>query len=333
MGRILYKIYFIVVITLIFSCKNDKSFLPEMTGKPGEIVLVVNNSLWASNIGDSLKELFNQSVYGLPQDEAVFRVYRVTKSGFSNVIERHRSVMWVEIDSTSKSSLTVKKDVWAKGQMLLKINARNNKLLAQIISKNKEAILNYFIEEELKRLEVAQRKLSDKLIEKKIAEKHSININIPKGFYLAIDTIGFVWLKQELLKTQGGEVHDVLKNILIYYVPYRETKQVEQAYLLALRDSLSKIFIQGPVEGSYMKVYNPYPVLSNISTYKGMYLHSMRGLWNMEKYPMGGPFVTYVFIDEKNQRVVCIDAFLFCPNFDKRDLMREMEALLRSVSF
>lgn len=321
------------VVTTLFSCKEEGGFLPEMTGKPGEIILVANNAIWQSPAGDSLKELFNQSVYGLPQDESVFRVFRVTKSGFTNVVERHRSVLWVEIDSTSKSIFTVKKDVWARGQLVLSISARNERALAQIISKNKESILNYFQEEELKRLEIAQGKLSDKVLEKRIAQKHLINMIIPKGFYAIADTTGFVWLKQELQKTQGGKLHEILKNMLIYYIPYTSEKQIEQAYLIELRDSVSKQYVLGPIDGSYMKVYHPYPPLSKIFTYKGNYIHSIKGLWNMEKYPMGGPFINYNFIDEKNQRIVCVDAFLFCPNFDKRELMREMEALLRSISF
>lgn len=328
-----YLILLFVVTTLFFSCKDEGSFLPEMTGKPGEIILVANNAIWQSAAGDSLKELFNQSVYGLPQDESVFRVFRVTKSGFTNVIERHRSVLWVEIDSSSKSAFTVKKDVWARGQLVVSLSARNDSALAKIISMSKESILNYFQEEELKRLELVQGKLSDKVLEKSIAEKHLVNMIIPKAFYTMIDTTGFVWLKQELQKTQGGEVHDILKNILIYYIPYTSEKQTEQAHLLQLRDSISRQFVLGPVEGSYMKVYQPYPPLSKIFTYKGKYIHSIKGLWNMEKYPMGGPFLNYAFVDEKNQRIVCVDAFLYCPNFDKRELMREMEALLRSTSF
>lgn len=328
-----YLILLFVVTTLFFSCKEEGGFLPEMTGKPGEIILVANNFIWHSPAGDSLKEMFNQSVYGLPQDESVFRVFRVNRSGFTNVIERHRSVLWVEIDSASKSAFTVKKDVWARGQLVVSLSARNDSALAQIISISKESILNYFQEEELKRLELAQGKLSDKVLEKNIAEKHLINMIIPKAFYAMIDTAGFVWLKQELQKTQGGEVHDILKNILIYYIPYTSEKQTEQKYLLQLRDSISRQFVLGPVEGSYMKVYHPYPPLSKIFTHKGKYIHSIKGLWNMEKYPMGGPFLIYAFVDEKNQRIVCVDAFLFCPNFDKRELMREMEALLRSTSF
>jgi hypothetical protein len=323
----------IIVLTLIFSCKDNNSYLPEMTGKPGELVLVVNNSIFASAAGDSLKEILNQPVYGLPQDEPVFRVFRVTKSGFTKIIERHRNVLWVEIDSSSKSKFSVRKDVWAKDQIVISLIAPNENELKQLISKSKESILNYFIEEELKRLEVAQKKLSDKLLEKKLTEKHLLSMVIPKGFYTMIDTTGFIWLKQELQKTLGGNVHEIMKNLLIYYVPYKETSQTEQKYLIALRDSISKLHIKGPIEGSYVKVYAPYPVLSETSTFKGMHLHTLRGLWNMEKYPMGGPFLTYAFVDEKNQRLVCVDAFLFCPNFDKRDLMREMEALLRSVSF
>ncbi|MCK5028344.1 MAG: DUF4837 family protein, partial [Bacteroidales bacterium] len=42
-------------------------------------------------------------------------------------------------------------------------------------------------------------------------------------------------------------------------------------------------------------------------------------------------FVSFSFIDEKNNKVINIDGFVFAPQFDKRDYLRQVEAILNSV--
>jgi hypothetical protein len=328
--RAIYILFSIISISF-FACKDENnSFLPEMTGKPGEVILVINNYLWESKSGKEIKEVLNEAVYGLPQEEAVFRAFRVTKSGFTNVIERHRNVLWLEMDSTAKASFTVKKDVWSKGQLVISISGKNDSVVAKIIEMNKANIIKYFSDIELERIIEAQKKIRDPLLEKNLSEKHGIEMILPKGFKTVLDTSGFIWMKSELQKSQGGEFHDILRNILIYTVPYTDGAQLEKEYLIYLRDSLSKAFVPGPVPGSYVKVYKEYPVLSTPIAHKKKFANQLKGLWNTEKYPMGGPFISYAYVDEARQRVVVADAFIYCPNFDKRELMREMEALLSS---
>ena len=55
------------------------------------------------------------------------------------------------------------------------------------------------------------------------------------------------------------------------------------------------------------------------------------GLWEMNGAVMGGPFVSHVRVDEKNQRVIVSEAFVYSPGRKKRDIMRRMEAALYTL--
>jgi hypothetical protein len=65
---------------------------------------------------------------------------------------------------------------------------------------------------------------------------------------------------------------------------------------------------------------------------RGEYAQIARGLWEMENYDMGGPFVSISRVDEKNQMVVVVEAFVYAPGDDKRNLMRRMEAALYTLA-
>ena len=48
---------------------------------------------------------------------------------------------------------------------------------------------------------------------------------------------------------------------------------------------------------------------------------------------MAGTFVNYAIRDEKNQRYLILEGFTFNPSKAKRDLMFELEAIIKSVKF
>jgi len=53
-------------------------------------------------------------------------------------------------------------------------------------------------------------------------------------------------------------------------------------------------------------------------------------LWNMENAFMGGPFVHYAFVDKTGKQLICVDGYVFAPKFDKREFLRELEAIALS---
>ena len=64
------------------------------------------------------------------------------------------------------------------------------------------------------------------------------------------------------------------------------------------------------------------------------YTVKLRGLWLMKNgLAMGGPFVSITQYDQKNNRIVTAEGFVFAPNHKKRDLVRRVEAVISSLEF
>jgi hypothetical protein len=57
----------------------------------------------------------------------------------------------------------------------------------------------------------------------------------------------------------------------------------------------------------------------------------VRGLWEMRNGALGGPFVSLARVDTASRRVVVGEGFVYSPSTDKRDLVRQMEAVLRTL--
>jgi hypothetical protein len=59
----------------------------------------------------------------------------------------------------------------------------------------------------------------------------------------------------------------------------------------------------------------------------------VRGLWEVKKDFMGGPFISYTFVDTKNNRVITLDGYVFAPGERKHDLLKQVQAILLSFEF
>jgi len=53
----------------------------------------------------------------------------------------------------------------------------------------------------------------------------------------------------------------------------------------------------------------------------------------MENDFMGGPFFSMTMYDEPNQRIVTVEGYAYAPYFDKREYIREVEAVVKSLKF
>jgi len=91
--------------------------------------------------------------------------------------------------------------------------------------------------------------------------------------------------------------------------------------------------VPGPSDGSYMSFEMDAPLYSKVMTHKGHYTREIKGLWEIQNDFMGGPFISWSIIDEKHKRVVTVFGFVYAPKYKKRDHIRKVESLLRTVDF
>ena len=57
----------------------------------------------------------------------------------------------------------------------------------------------------------------------------------------------------------------------------------------------------------------------------------MRGLWESVNDMMGGPFYSFTFPSADGQYNITVDGFVYAPQEPKRDYLREVEAIVKTV--
>lgn len=322
-----------IISILLFSCTDEGAkTLPSGNGREGELLVVIDTFYWKGKTGNAIIRTLGRDMDALPQDEPLFALFNVEHKNFEKLLQRNINLLLIEIDKNAeKVKLSKATDLWATNQIVLKIIGKNDLEIADYINSNGELLEVYFLEAERKRMRSDIRKISDKVLGKKIAEK-GIEIDIPQGFQIVEEQGNLIWLKQTLLKQHAGNSNEIIKNIILYSEDYISENQFDTNYIHQLRDSLGKKYIVGN-KGEYWTTEYLYKPLYKNFNHNGAYAASIKGLWKLEGFYMGGPFVQYAILDEKNAKVWYAMIFVFCPQFDKRSYVRELEAMLSGIKF
>jgi len=321
------KIYYIpLILIVLFGCNSaDKTFMAGSGGKAGELVIVVDNKVWESNVGDTLRHTLAQAQMALPQPEPLFTLIKVPTNGFSDLFKMHRNILYIKIKPDIKNpGISMHEDKWAKNQMLIYINAPNEETFLTLFNENKYKIISSILKAERERTQLTQKMLEEYKVRETLVKEHKISLVAPKGFNIDVDSATFVWISHT--------EHEMDQGLLIYYYPYMDESDLEKENLINKRNEVLKRHVHGSAKGSYMATEDLVPVYYN-SFYKknGLYIAELRGLWKLEKGFMGGPFISHTTIDTVYNRVVTAEGYVFAPNRDKRNLLRQLEAILYTL--
>ena len=331
MKTIIKSLIVLGVITFGFtSCDEiNERILPSSTGKPGDLLVVVDSSYYNNQSGEAIKQIFSQEQVGLPQREPLFNLIQVPHRSFARLFQTTRNIIMINIEKASKIKLTVRKEVWAASQMVVTITAPSDEIAAKTINKNAEVLLDYFNDKELARLYSKFKVNSNSKNAQYLNEKFDLKLNLDELYIVAAETKDFIWLRKE--KSVGG--HPVSQGIIIYTYPYISDSTFEISNLVAKRNYYTKEHVAGGNENSYMISYEEYVPAQKEISLNGVYVNELRGLWHMQGDFMGGPFINYTLVDEQRKRVISIDGYVYAPKFDKREFLREQEALIKTINF
>lgn len=323
------KIRMILVFTLfVIACdpeQTSKLHLPSVNGKAGEVLLILEDGYWQDTIGNYFKDLLLAEVPGLPQIEPLFDVSQIPNSGFSKMLQASRNIVRVNIQKNLKPAINFKKDVWAEPQIYIQMQAPNEQELLNLLDKHGIQMVDYLLEAERNRNFIRAKQYEAIEIERKLKSKHQLSMIIPKDFQLYQEKKNFIWLKKE--------TRNYLMGIFIYYYNYTDTNTFSVEYLIHKRDSVLKLNVPGENKGSYMTTEHRIdPILTHLK-YKKRYFAEVRARWDVVNDAMGGPFVSYTTLDKKRNRIVTLEGFAYYPNNNKRDLIRQLEAILLTVDF
>ena len=328
MLRIFFGVLSLVVF-LIACEQSNSSYLPGYSGNSGEIILVINDSHF-----EQAKETVYQTIgryqHGLPQQEQVFSIVNIPHKNFSQIFKVNRNIIVADIAPNNVQSVEIKKNQWAKEQLVVHVTAGSVETFKKLLFENSDELLYKFQNIEIKRL--INRNLKFGL--EKSLDRHHLKLTLQEGAGIVMDSSDVVWIRLERERPVGGTMHQISQGLLIYHRPYNDTLQFNSEELIKFKDAITKKYIPGPLEGSFMTTSKKYILpMSKPVTLNGRYAVRTTGLWRMQNAHMGGPFVSLTVLDEKRARLVTIEGYVFAPQFNKREFLREVEAMARSVSF
>jgi len=299
--------------------------LPGITGKAGELVVVMPEKHWKGAAGDSVFNALTEHIYGLPQAEPLFNVVHIKSAAFTKIFQTHRNIVVANIGAEHRKKIELKNDVWASPQVVVEIWASNNDEFIELFQSNRKQIIDNVLKKERDRIQTSYKAQLNPDVVTPIKEKWGLEVSIPKGYNIARQEDDFVWVRYQ--------TKDVTQSILIYSEPYTSDSTFTVSGMVETMDKYSKKYIPGPDPGTFMTTYLEYPPKIEDNAINDKYASKLVGLWNVEGALMGGPFVTYAFLNPAGDRVFYLHGFVFAPGKDKRNYLRQVDAILKSAHF
>lgn len=316
-------VVFFICITL-FSCKEDKpKTATQSTGKINSLSIVISDQLWNGEVGDSLRKKFAAPVDGLTQEEPLFTITQLPVKILDGYRTISRNVIIVKKEE--KNSYRFERNEFAKPQNVVHISGNNVAEIIAHIEKHGDSIVDRFKETEiLQHQELINKSVLD---DKRIRNKFNVSLKIPTTYKYVMERRNFIWLKREILSGNTS--------LVVYKVPFKTLLKDDDVVtnIIAMRDSFGGKYIKGKNRNTRMiteESYSPY-FLSTILDGKRSY--ETKGTWEMKGDYMSGSFVNYAILNRKKREFIVIEGFCYAPSTDKRDLMHELEAIVKSVKF
>ena len=327
MKRILSSILFcFAALAALVSCGNSKNVLPGVSGKAGEVIVVIEKAHWDGELGDALREYLACDCDFLPQPEPLYNLAYVTPAGFTNMFQSHRNIIMVHIDQDVKEDgITFYNNKWARPQCIIMINAKGLDEAVAVVRRDYEKIRARVEQAERDRVVASARLYEAKEIRENVAERFGGSIVFPSGYVIKKINDSFAWI--------GNDNTYVYKDILVYRYPANGKDDLQPETIIAQRNRILKENVPGMFDGTYMTTSQVAEPKVSYINYKGHDFAETRGFWEVENDFMGGPFVSHSFYSLDGSEILVFEAFVYAPKYDKRQYMRQTESLLYSFQW
>jgi len=340
-------VLFIFIAVGLSSCV-DRKVLPPSIGSIGQVTVLVDEYTWDSPIQDTFVHLYESPYLLLPAPEPIFDINVYPYEDFVAARRQLRYIIFLgdlSVRSTTNDQIrlalgeenynralndpsyysAVSKDRWANGQTVYFVFGNSREELARNITRTFPIISRQIMESDRSKIRARAYLLgTSNSLTQKVQENFNLDIKVPGGYMVALEKENLLWLRKRAGNTTFG--------IFIHEEPYTDREQMSSQYLKAIRDTLGRRYVQSEMEGAYMQVNDiDLPVIYATTSLDGAYAIEARGIWEMEGDFFGGPFISYLLLDEKNSRIIFLDGFVLAPGIPKRVLMQELEYIISNV--
>ncbi|WP_367756255.1 DUF4837 family protein [Flavobacterium sp. WC2430] len=314
--------FLLIILVLFFSCKKKDDLIPrKTTGAINTISVIIDDQLWNGEVGDSVRNKFASPVIGLPQEEPLFTINQYPVKLMEGFMTDSRNI--IVIKKGEKNNFEINKDQYASPQNVFHISGKTGSDIIAIIQKHSPEIIKLIRKTEIEECQRINKK--SLLAPKIITDKFHINLEVPTSYQYVIQQENFIWLKKEIISGNTS--------LLLYQVPINALKKGNNLVtsIISMRDSIGGLYIHGKEPNTDLiteEAYAPYFFKIKLD---GKVAYETKGTWELKNDFMSGPFINYAIIDEEHNRVLVLEGFSYSPSKEKRDLMHELESIIKSV--
>ena len=320
----------VIILTTAASCDNadnGKKTLVKSKGLPSELLVVVDRDVWKTDLRDTIENIVEAQVTGLMQAEKMFRITRIFSDNYERTYTTMHSKLFVHVDpSIKKTIMGINRDVTARPQIEVTITSPTPDQLRDYLHRNSQQIQDIIADAQID-MRVAQlRKKYSKRVSDDLHKTLGMTIRVPENLTATKRGKDFLW--------GGTNLNQKDLNIVIYRYGWDGSNEFDLTRYVSKRDSVMKINIPGERADQWMETTREkdQPLAFGRTRHiDGKQVYEVRGLWQVRNAALGGPFVSLVRIDSTTHQVIAAEGFVYSPSTDKRDLLRQMEAALRTL--
>ncbi|MCR5454725.1 MAG: DUF4837 family protein [Bacteroidales bacterium] len=328
MATIRNIIFSLIAAAVLASCGDSTTlgWLPESSGRSGEVLVVMPEDEWQGQIGDTVAGWLAQEVLVLPQYEPTFKLIRIKPSAYNSMFQKSRNILIADINPKyTRTEFRVEADKYARPQVYISLKAPNDSAFLKSWYNVQQYVYDTLLMAEKSRFLYGFEKIRAMSIEDRLMKRHNIDMVIPNaGYRLDVDSTHFVWISHETNTSSQG--------LLLFDFPYGGPKDFGLQRLINKMDSVLMLNVPGPAPNSYMAVEKRLEPLKREFARNGRYVCELRGLWITEGDFMGGPFVSNSMVDTVNNRLVTAFAYVYGGKNDKKTLLWQLEAMLSTFN-
>lgn len=312
---------------LVASCSPEKKGKGKVTAKvqsaPYELLVVADKEWLKTGAGQALVDVVEAPIEGLPQVEPNFRVTYINPYAFNGTFKTYANIVVVRIGRKylERAGMVMQCDVYAQPQVLLYLEAPDDRTFVEYVEKNRALILEKLNMNEFQRERALLSKHHDKTVTDQVKKMFGVTLHAPKNIDDLKKGENFLWA--------SDSKQEFRQNVCVYTLPMQD---MTMERLVEVRDSVMKVNIPGGREDQWMET-DSRTVSASMVRFDGKEILSVRGLWDMKNDAMGGPFVCYVYPDYAHDRLLVAEGFAFAPEEKKRLIVRQLESALQTVTF
>ena len=321
----------IAIAAVLTSCFNKKveNRKDRSVGGTSEVLLVTqNDEQWNGRLGQAVRDYFEEIQYGLPQPEKTYKVAHINANALNDMFKKHRNLIIAEIVPDLTNPIIESQNDWQSvPQYAIKIKAKDIDSWINVFDTQKDALKKIFDANERARFMDFFRPMANANVMTALKNRFGFTMTVPEGYFVAVDKDNFMWIRREETDKSFG--------LIIYQLPYKSTNDLSEERLIKVSDSVTKKYIPGPTDGSYMALDKEFisPVFNVIPDFPAGYAIEMRGQWTTVGEFMGGPYVAYTIVNPEANKIITVEGYIYYPNKPKRDLLRQVETILWSLKF